>query len=682
MRTFSVRDASGEGASAPQLSRVAMVALAAMMPAVAHAVPAPPTVTLSPTSATNPTGALHTVTAQVTGVCAETTSEVDSDGEGTACTSDAQCLALDTGGADEHCDFSGVVGKAIGIGVVGGPNSGAFTTWTTVAADGTATVPLSYTSSVVGTDTIQGCLDVDSSGGVNDEAGTDDATDLAACIADSILPSGGGDVAGDEFASNQVTKTWLTVVGTVVLSPLTAVNPDNPPTKTHTVNAQVTGVERCVGGSNAGTLCSPTGSDCTGGTCTDPSGVTVGFEIVSGPNKSDQGWTTTNGSGIASLTYPSNGVAGVDSIQACLDGDSTTTPGTPDENLACSGGTNDGTACLDNSFCTGGGTCIKTVANCLADVLAGTEPDFASNTVTKRWDPILTLQNFDAVFGTFSTDPAFNPVGTTHTVQATIVGAAKICFNAVTNSGSRTPCTTTCAISGETCGIAGYPVFFGVLLGSQNPGDLPGFVNTDSSGNASKTYTDTAGAGVDTIQACVDADLTDTIPDDANFTGCLADYAGGATTGQADIPSNTVSKTWLSRFVTSGGKWTKPDKSWDSFGGVVGQKPGTTTIAGEWQETAHASKGGNVTCHWNTFPALNFSCVSGKCGTNLVDTVNFIAANGSCSKGVPSQTVTVTITDGFKKPDLIKVTGGTGAGAALNVNPPIALGTGNFTLHP
>ena len=115
---------------------------------------------------------------------------------------------------------------------------------------------------------------------------------------------------------------------------------------------------------------------------------------------------------------------------------------------------------------------------------------------------------------------------------------------------------------------------------------------------------------------------------------------------------------------------------------MVGQKPGSTLITGEWQDTTHPGKGGNGSCHWNTFPAMSFACVSGKCGANVVDTVNFAAANGSCSKGIPAQTVNVTITDGFKKPDMTKVTGATGAAALLNVNPPVALGTGNFTLHP
>jgi hypothetical protein len=74
-----------------------------------------------------------------------------------------------------------------------------------------------------------------------------------------------------------------------------------------------------------------------------------------------------------------------------------------------------------------------------------------------------------------------------------------------------------------------------VLSGSQNAGDLPGFVNTDATGVATKTYTDTAGVGIDTIQPCVDAHPL--IPDDVSFTECKNDYPG-----EADVSSNTVLK--------------------------------------------------------------------------------------------------------------------------------------------
>ena len=141
-------------------------------------------------------------------------------------------------------------------------------------------------------------------------------------------------------------------------------------------------------------------------------------------------------------------------------------------------------------------------------------------------------------------------MGTKHTVRATIVGAAKICFGGANN---RNACSSNGDCSGgDTCSLAGYPVFFGVLAGSQNAGDLPGPAITDSNGVATATYTDTNLAGVDTIQACVDADLTEGIPDVSSFTECVGDYPV-----EADVPSNTVTKTWLSRFVTGGGKWSK-----------------------------------------------------------------------------------------------------------------------------
>ena len=392
------------------------------------------------------------------------------------------------------------------------------------------------------------------------------------------------------------------------------------------------------------------------------------------------------------MTYTSNGVAGVDTIKACIDGDPLS-PAVPDENTVCSGGTNDGTACLDSSTCTGGGLCVAPVSNCIANAASSspTEPDFASNSVTKRWDPTLALKNLDAGatlanLGTpvYTSSPAYNPVGSTHTVQATITGAQKICFSAGAGTGSRTACTTDTDCTGtDKCGIAGYPVFFGVLSGSQNAGDLGSYVNTDANGVANLTYPDTNGAGIDTIQACVDADLSDTIPDDTNFTQCLNDYASGATTGQADIPSNTVVKTWLSTFVTGGGKVITGTKTWDSFGGVVGYKPGSKSIlTGEWTQQVHPSKGGNVNCHWNAFTAFALSCSTGSCGAKP-DTVVFTTANvaGACKGLAGSQGESVKIVATGTKPAKITVFSATNG--ALNAGlTSLVPGSGNFVIHP
>jgi hypothetical protein len=670
----------------------ALLVLTALRPSDAFATVCPqPSFTLTPLSATNPIGISHTITAQLSGSCTNSgpsscTTDNDCSGtcdvtntctnNGAACSTDADCAS--------SCDFSCVQGDVIWIGVVSGPNSGASapTTSTNVDANGQAT--FTYSSSVEGTDTIQGCLDLDGSGS-NDETTGSTAGDLAMCISDGI--------GENDLPSGQVTKTWIAAIsGSITLSPTAAVNPDNPAPKNHTVTATVSGIQTC---SISHAVCVDN-SNCSGGagdTCSDPSNVTVGFVILSGPNKGDKGWTTTDATGTATLTYLSNGVAGLDTIQACIDGDPSS-PGSPDENPACFGGTNDGSFCSVDADCTGGGKCVAApVISCLTDATSPspTEPDFASNQVTKRWDPTLSLKNLDAAatianlgVPVYTTGAAFNPIGSTHTVQATITGAAKICFNTLTNSGSRTACTlpADCTVAGETCGIAGYPVFFGALPSSQNAGNLGSYVNTDASGIASKTYSDTNGAGIDTIQACVDADVSEGIPDDTTFKQCLNDYAGGATTGQADIPSNTVVKNWLGSFVTGGGKVITGSKTWDSFGGTVGYKPGTSTLLGEWNQQVHQSKGGNMNCHWNSFTSFAFACSSGNCGTKP-DTVLFTTANiaGACGGLAGSQGESVKIYAPGTKPAQISVFNATNG--VLNVATPVALvnGSGNFVIH-
>ncbi len=638
-----------------------------------------PTVTLSPASAKNPIGISHTVTAQVTGSCTSNDSS-------SSCTSDSACagtcvsgfcsnISLNACSTDADCaspcDFSCVQGAPIGFVVTGvNPQDDNFAG--TVQADGTASFQYSGTNE--GTDTIQACLDL-----FADEPAEEG-------VADCITSAGGG----DDVASNQVTKTWIAAIsGTITLSPLAAVNPDNPAPKNHTVTATVSGIQTC---STSHQVCVDD-SDCTGGgdTCTDPSNVTVGFVIVSGPNKGDKGWGTTDAGGNATLTYTSNGVAGVDTIKACIDGDPVS-PGVPDENPGCS---DNGAACTTDANCNTGAKCIAApVINCINDAASSSpiEPDFASDPATKRWDPTLALQNLDAGatlanLGTpvYTSNPAYNPVGSTHTVQATITGAQKICFSAGAGTGSRTACTTNTDCTGtDTCGIAGYPVFFGVLPGSQNAGDLGSYVNTDANGVASKTYPDSNGSGIDTIQACVDADVSEGIPDDTTFTGCLSDYAGGATTGQADVPSNTVLKTWLTTFVTGGGKVITGSKTWDSFGGVVGYKPGSkSALTGEWTQQVHQAKGGNINCHWNAFTAFALSCSTGSCGANP-DTVVFTTANvaGACKGLAGAQGESVKIVATGTKPAKISVFNATSG--ALNVGAPTALvpGSGNFVIHP
>jgi hypothetical protein len=630
----------------------AVLALASLTPAAAFA---QATVTVSPASATNPSNVQHNVTVTIdnlSSTCIEDPASldgVDGDDVGAACFTNADC-----GDPDDICDHSGY---QVGYAVTAGPNAGFVDSgMNTTDVYGQFTSP--YGTLALGTDTIVGCLDFG-------EFGADDNGSAVMCINDAQSD----EVGGDDVVSDPAYKTWVpaTFSDQITLSPLSAVNSVG---QQHTVTAMIDNVPgTCIDDPaldvpdfDDGDSCN-TNADCPdsvaigGDEICDHSGYLVGFEVTgANPQESNFGadaFGITDVYGKLAFTYSGTKV-GTDHIQGCLDADPLSgndeIPGTVH-------------ACIIDSGLEGG--------------------DYASEPVSKRWDPIGTLNNrsVDLFTGavSYTTDPAFNPVGTTHTVQASVVGPHQVCAGGANNYNAcidDSGCT-----SGDTCQVtlAGYPVFFGILNGP-NAGDLPFLPAdvTDASGNVSKTYSDAGGVGIDTIQACVDADLEDLgyLPDDSGFTQCLNDYP---TT--ADVPTNTVIKTWLTSFVTGGGK-VVINKDWWTFGGVVGQKPGTTSGAvGEWQETHHPAKGGNLSCHWNTFSKLAFSC-SAKCTADPAsyDTIQFEADNGKCTDG-SSRTVLVTIKDGQKKPDTIKVTGDSGT-PNLNVTPAQSpLKGGNFTIH-
>lgn len=198
------------------------------------------TVSLTPLLKNNPFDTSHTVTAQVSGVCAAIGGGSDSDGEGAACNSNADCALLDHDAppADEFCDFSGVTGDPMGF-IVTGTNNLDNNFATTVDVNGQATFTYQDTNGL-GTDTIQACLDADA----KDEPAEEN-------VAGCILSSPAGD-----FASNKVTKNW---VPTLTLSPPGAFNPIGA---THTVTATLNGVPgKCTTGATTSCL---TDATCAG----------------------------------------------------------------------------------------------------------------------------------------------------------------------------------------------------------------------------------------------------------------------------------------------------------------------------------------------------------------------------------------------------------------------------------
>src|SRR5437867_532165 len=146
-------------------------------------------------------------------------------------------------------------------------------------------------------------------------------------------------------------------------------------------------------------------------------GVTVTFNVNSGPNVGTTGTGITNATGQATFTYSDTGGAGTDAIHA--------------------------------SFVDGTGVTIQ------------------SNEVTTTWQAA-------AVFSiTLSPATATNSVGGSHTVTATVTQG--------------------------TTPLTGVTVTFNVTSGPNAP--KTGTANTNSSGMATFTYSDTGGSGSDQIQA-------------------------------------------------------------------------------------------------------------------------------------------------------------------------------------
>ena len=176
-------------------------------------------------------------------------------------------------------------------------------------------------------------------------------------------------------------------------------------------------------------------------------GVSVRFRVVAGPNGGDEATIATSGGGIASFTYTGDGAPGVDAITAWIDVDGE------------------------------------------GDIDAG-EPQ---HTVTKTWTAVTVTTV------SLSPTPDTNPIGTSHTVTATLSPATA---NAI--------------------------VRFEVVVGPHS--GATDMDTTDGSGQATFTYAGTT-VGTDVIVAWFDED-NDAVLD-------------------ADEPQALGLKTWTSQGVTS-----------------------------------------------------------------------------------------------------------------------------------
>jgi len=290
-------------------------------------------------------------------------------------------------------------------------------------------------------------------------------------------------------------------------------------------------------------------------------GVPVGFRIL-GTNQQDLS-STTDGSGQASITYADANGPGTDTIQACADTD------TP-----------------------------ETLTACLTDNEPG--DDIPSNTLTKDWVPTVVL----------SPPGAFNPLGGSHTVTATLNGVTGVCTGL-----TPTVCTSDAACSaGNTCDFSGHVVGIRVTSGPNTggPGTDTGLVLTNSKGQVTMTYTDAAGAGTDFIQAC--ADLPN--DNDLTVTHCLAEAAtGGGDSPFDDIESAVSRKVWGAQVAT-----LTPASAFNPIGV---QHVLTTTLTSGF---ANICSDGTKTCTTNTDCTLPATC--GQAGYPV-----FFAVVGTCTGG-------------------------------------------------
>jgi len=383
---------------------------------------------LAPADATNTVGDPHTLTATVT----------------------------QTGGVP-------VAGADVTFKVVSGPNDG-LTGHGLTGTDGKAT--FTYTSRTPGTDQIQA----------------------------SFLDS-----TGKTQSSDLVTKTWVAgTTATITLAPATA---SNPVGTSHTVTATVT----------------------QGGAPVVEK--TVTFSVTSGPDVGKTGTAVTNSDGNATFTYTNNGTAGTDSISASIQDGDTTRTATASKTwvaaaplslaLAPASASNPvGTSHTVTATVTQDGAPVsgKTVnfsidsgpdagrsSSAVTNASGQASFTYTNNGKAGTDDIAASISDGDATRSTHVTKTwvaapvplaitlapaeASNPVGTSHTVTAT-----------VTQGGDP---------------VADKTVTFSIDSGPD--ADHGGSAVTGSDGKASFTYTNNGSAGTDSISASIqDGDTTRT----------------------------------------------------------------------------------------------------------------------------------------------------------------------------
>lgn len=244
----------------------------------------------------------------------------------------------------------------------------------------------------------------------------------------------------------------------------------------------------------------------------------------------------------------------------------------------------------------------------------------------------LSGYGFDVVL---TPDGAVNPIGTDHTVTATL-----------------NPALSYIPVLFERSGVNGYDNTFG---------PIPHYVPYVTDGNGQIAYTFSgAVTGVDTIVGCVDTSWY--------VTG------GGICNAPFPEPSDSVVKTWtVGNFVTGGGIIKSGKKVIMNFGGTVGRTD-AGVIVGNYHIVDHVAK---KSCHFKDITSLVFS---GSTTTSPVSSLNIatFTANGTCNNGdTPSITVVIKdVAEPGKGSDTVNITGSLTTGGTKVIS------GGNIQVHP
>ena len=212
---------------------------------------------------------------------------------------------------------------------------------------------------------------------------------------------------------------------------------------------------------------------------------------------------------------------------------------------------------------------------------------------------------------------AFNPIGTDHTLTATISPATAgakvffqvggVCSGGTADGDACFPLDTACTAGGGAC------------VGPDLGGEFD--CTTGAPGTCEGSYLNTEGTGVNEIRAC--ALTQDNLDSVADYAGCAADPDGIVTTG------DPATKTWLAPRVDGG--WDRGTGKTRTHGGGEFHVNSLGAIVGRYE-----IKNETESCRFDTFENLRLDCTTGNtpCISRPENVINkaTVDMEGTCKK--------------------------------------------------